>query len=93
MADAQVVQGEIRTTEDGRTVLVVKLADRTIEYPLGLDEEGRLRVINGVIREDITQPDGRLTVNFHVPCLNVMGAPKPPNIGGLTLLEGSGTDG
>ena len=93
MVNAQVIHGEIRTTEDGRTVIMVNLADRTLAFPVELDEEGYAKSITGCIAEEGLDAAGTPTLKLHIPCLSVVGQPESANAGGLTLLEGDGTDG
>ena len=95
MGDAQIVQGEIRKTEDGRDVLVFQVGGQTLAVPVELDEDedGAPKPIGGCVAEHGVEEDGTPTLKLHVPCLSVVGQSEPPNRGGLTLLEGSGTDG
>jgi hypothetical protein len=93
MEQVQVVQGEIRKTEDGRTVLVLRIGERTLAFPVELDEAGKPKPIGGCWSEETVEPDGTPHLWLHTPCLSVANQPHRPTVGGLTLLEGSGTDG
>lgn len=92
MAEAQVLQGQLRETTDGRTVLVVEIGGRTLAFPVELNEEGKAKPVSGWSEETV-DPDGTPHLWLHAPCLSVTQQPHHPTAGVLTLLEGSGTDG